>query len=100
MILNVPSEIHSIMKQKHDDEKLDRMFGLAFVLMEEKDNWDKLNTLRQSDLDRMFESLQMTLKSLLKLSNEALGISDEFSRIGINKLLSYFINLRTQNKTL
>ena len=93
MILNLPSEINQIMRQKQEGEKLDRLFSLTYVLME-KDSWN--NTLPHSDLKRLFDMLPLTVKSLMKKSDDDLGISDEYSRNGINKLMLSFIQLRNK----
>jgi len=93
ILLSIPPEVSSILLKRNKREQFDRLFALTYVLTTK---WNSLvNTLPGNDIDRIFEIIKSSFVKLLKLGDDELGITDEYSRYGMKKLLSLFLKLRS-----
>jgi hypothetical protein len=93
ILLSIPPEVSSILLKRNKREQFDRLFALTYVLTTK---WNSLvNTLPGNDIDRIFEIIKSSFVKLLKLSDDELGITDDYSRYGMKKLLSLFVKLRS-----
>ena len=95
ILLSIPPEVSSILSKKNKKEQFDRLFALTYVLIKKWNSGSLVNTLPGNDIDRIFEIIKSSFVKLLKLSDDELGITDEYSRYGMKKLLSLFVKLRS-----
>ena len=96
ILLAIPPEVITISLKKNKREQFDRLFALTYVLTTKWNSGNlKVNTLPGNDIDRVFEIIKSLFVKLLKLSDDELGITDDYSRYGMKKLLSLFVKLRS-----
>lgn len=88
VVYGLADEIKECMSEKAMSQNFDRLFGLTFALTEytfwlyDNELWEE-----GGKLEKAIELLGSSWKELLSQSDHALGITEEFTRPGILKLL-------------
>jgi len=96
IIFGMEEQVDKAMKGSSASLKFDRLFGITFMLNRYVEMWACDNEIvggddeEENELDVGLRKLGKTWKSLLKLSNEQLGIDQEYTRPGIECLLDKF----------
>jgi hypothetical protein len=91
VIRGIPKELMKAMNMKTGKARFDALFALTYAL-KEYDYWMHDNEMwgRDGELDDAIVQLGLMWKHLLACSNEELGIDPEFTRAGVECLLSQF----------
>ena len=91
VIDGIPNQVKKAKAKKTIPEQFDRMFALTYAL-KELDFWMHDNECwgEGEDLEKAITLLGKTWTKLLTKSNAELGIDAEFTRPGIEKLLTQF----------
>jgi uncharacterized protein YqeY len=94
VIYDLPKKINSAMRKKTIPERFDHLFALTYKL-HQYDFWLRDNEMWDDDgeLQTAIKLLGRSWKNLLRKSNEELGIDEDFTRPGIEKLLMQFEEL-------